>query len=316
MHILLSVVVGCVPENDLQPREEVVEPELSVETVTDVIFQPDQALVDVLWIVDNSCSMENNQDALAQHFPQFMDWFLDENLDYHIGVVTTDAYEGGEGGVLRPFEGGRWLTPETDDPLTAFRQMATVGSTGTQREAGLGSAYLALGVRILDTNKGFLRPEASLHTIVISDEDDGTPEKLTDADDFVAFYGQLKEQPDRRTFSAIVETGGEFRADTYVHVSETLGGARADIRDKSWVSVLDDLGRNMTLPKTDFFLSRTPYRDDVAVLVLEDGTEVPFFEGVDWSYDPVSNAVQFLGAAPAPGAEVRITYSIEVWRQG
>ena len=42
--------------------------------------------VDVLWVVDTSCSMAQEQTQLAENFEGFMTHFLDSGLDYHIGV--------------------------------------------------------------------------------------------------------------------------------------------------------------------------------------------------------------------------------------
>ena len=46
--------------------------------------------LDILWVIDNSCSMTEEQQALSQNFASFVQYFVGSGLDYHIGVVSTD----------------------------------------------------------------------------------------------------------------------------------------------------------------------------------------------------------------------------------
>ena len=302
-----ALIAACAPEGRITPIDP---PPAPIPTPhTDVIVQPLVEQADILWVIDDSSSMSDNQAQLALHYPRFMEWFEDRALDYHIGVVTTDT-TGGRGGVLRSVDGQRWIDVDTDDPVEQFRQLAAVGTSGADTEAGLGAAYLALAVRSNDDNDGFRRGAASLHTIVISDEDDATPADLIDPVDFEAWYGDQTSQPDRRTFSAIVATTGAFRGHTYLDLTAGIGGSTADVHLGDWIEILDELGQQMTLPKVDFFLSADPLDRAVEVTLTHDGLVVPQLEGLDWIYDPVPNAVRFLRGYPAPGSEVRIAYWI------
>ncbi len=46
--------------------------------------------VDVLFVVDNSGSMEQEQTKLAANFATFIQYFIDLELDFQLAVVTTD----------------------------------------------------------------------------------------------------------------------------------------------------------------------------------------------------------------------------------
>lgn len=50
--------------------------------------------VDILWVIDNSGSMETSQNLLAANFPSFINKFVQTNFDFRMAVVTTDAYKG------------------------------------------------------------------------------------------------------------------------------------------------------------------------------------------------------------------------------
>ncbi len=51
--------------------------------------------VDLLWVIDNSQSMVDNQRKLAQAFKAFSDKYLKADRDIRIARITTDAYKAG-----------------------------------------------------------------------------------------------------------------------------------------------------------------------------------------------------------------------------
>ncbi|WP_410959631.1 hypothetical protein, partial [Salmonella sp. SAL4432] len=46
---------------------------------------------DVLFVLDNSSSMDAERDEVLRNMPLFMSWFVDSGLDWHVGVVSTDV---------------------------------------------------------------------------------------------------------------------------------------------------------------------------------------------------------------------------------
>ena len=53
--------------------------------------------VDLLFVIDNSGSMEDEQANLISSFPGFIDAMKDqlsEDLGYHVGITTSDLYAG------------------------------------------------------------------------------------------------------------------------------------------------------------------------------------------------------------------------------
>ena len=55
----------------------------------DVFNQNPAEDVDILMVVDNSCSMSPYQARLGQNFSQFISWFVGANINYQIAVTTT-----------------------------------------------------------------------------------------------------------------------------------------------------------------------------------------------------------------------------------
>jgi Lamin Tail Domain len=65
----------------------------SSEVQIDAFQQVRRNTVDVLMVVDNSCSMVEEQDKLAANFQSFITAFDDVDVDWQMGVVTTDTVQ-------------------------------------------------------------------------------------------------------------------------------------------------------------------------------------------------------------------------------
>ena len=140
-------------------------------TQEDRILQVTSPRVDVLWMIDNSGSMSDEQTDLTQNFPLFMDFFVGSGLDYHIGVTSSDLdgnYNGSKGKLV-VVAGVKYLDPQVSDPITMFSAMASLGINGSSTEQGSGAVFYALELERDRANSGFYRDEAAIHTVVISD---------------------------------------------------------------------------------------------------------------------------------------------------
>lgn len=126
--------------------------------------------IDVLFVIDDSCSMLNDQRQLSDNMRSFFATFLAGQVDFHVGVVTTDMVETNRGGrLVAPF-----LTHQTPNVTSAFQEMVMVGTGGSPDERGLSAAFAALRPPLSTTvNAGFIRPEADFALVFLTDEDDG-----------------------------------------------------------------------------------------------------------------------------------------------
>jgi hypothetical protein len=153
--------------------------------------------VDLLFVIDDSGSMADEQQNLVTSFPGFIDGIQQElstTSGYHVGVVTSDAYIYNEAGctvdgalvtqtggvsssnaVCTPFvEGGRYMS-EADDLHTKFACAAQVGTGGDGDEHGMHTMQVALSAGMNGAgqcNEGFIRDDALLVIIPITDEQD------------------------------------------------------------------------------------------------------------------------------------------------
>jgi hypothetical protein len=141
--------------------------------------------IDILWVVDNSGSMDSLQANLNRNFSSFINNFQSKGFDFQLGVTTSDAYLGGtnfyndlgrsmlrDGATINSVSkhtGFPILTPATPDLLSAFITNATQGSAGSGDERVFSSLVEALNN---PRNHSFHRPGAFTAVIILSDEDD------------------------------------------------------------------------------------------------------------------------------------------------
>ncbi|MBX2799914.1 MAG: hypothetical protein KTR31_19700 [Myxococcales bacterium] len=295
----------------------------------DRILQTTQPEVDVLFMVDNSCSMGPEQSELAKNFPLFMEYFLNSGLAYHIGVVSSDMNDPAHQGKLQPGPGGiLWLEPHTLNQVQAFSKMAVLGNGGASPEKGLGGIYSALeSFDARSWNQGFYRDDAALHTMVIADEFDYTNGDPISIADFVSWYDGLKDVLGGLTFSTVVSDqpgasgpGGQ----DYGLVTSQIGGVNWDIGESSWFRVLDRLGVQAAGLSREYFLSRVPMEGTIEVEVhsplVGGGVRVErhtlaVFDGDGtlvkghYTYDEVRNSIVYVEYVPDSLAEVVLTYT-------
>jgi hypothetical protein len=166
--------------------------------------------VDLLFVVDNSGSMTAMQSELQARFPDFLAAFAGLAssgifLDLHLGVITTDygagpqttpgcdASPGGQRGELQAVGAaaqrgclgpvgasyiaydshpkGKHNLPSSQTLASTFACMASVGAGGCGFEHVLESSYAALTQPIF-RNAGFLRDDALLAVVYLTNEDD------------------------------------------------------------------------------------------------------------------------------------------------
>jgi len=196
--------------------------------------------------------------------------------------------------------------------------MAHMGAHGSAHEKGVGAAYTALETLRFDYNEGFLREDASLHIIVISDEDDHTDDRIISQEEFTDYLLNLKEDTETVTFSSVVNeqdccSGRKAEGEpgtAYMQLTEDIGGIQWPITSEDWSTVLMELGILAAGLKGEFFLSQLPVLGTITVQVTEDGETTEYFEGTDWNYDQSRNSITFVGYVPTPLATIEVDYEL------
>lgn len=323
--LIASLALGCKSDVEfIEPGEVfgVANPvEVADTTQTDRLVQTTIPSVDVLFVVDNSCSMDAEQVLLGSNFPSFLEWFQGSGLDYHIGVVSTDMVDPLMAGRLRDVGGRRWVQDDSPSPESLFADMVQMGTSGHWEEKGRAAAYTAIELLKDSDNQGFVRDDAGMHITVVSDENDDSGASPVSRDEFVEYLLNLRWSRQRVSFSSIVgptsgcpEIGSP--GTEYIDVTHRVGGVVWPICSEDWSDMLDQLGFLAVGLTREFYLSRRPVVDSLALQVEDGGTVLTnFVMGVDWHYDEVRNSVVFEEYVPNPLATVVVTYEVRATDQ-
>ncbi len=315
---VLVACVACRSETDLGgdlPEYGLSKPP-PIETPwrEDRIVQVTIPVVDALFVVDNSCSMNVEQELLVANFPSFLPWFQNSELDYHIGVTATDMNDPALAGRLRVAQGVRWVQADTEEPEAVFSEMATLGTTGSGYERGLDATFAALDTLAYEDNLGFLRDGSGVHVTIVSDENDYY--SSISRDDFIAWMNGLRWNARMVTFSSIVGpvTGCPAVGSPgleYLAVTAAVGGVTWPICTDDWVTVLDTLGFTAIGLSREFYLSQLPVPGTLSVSLDVDGViQNNFVEGIDWTYSSGRNSLTFVERVPESYTTVILRYQV------
>ncbi len=338
----------------------------------DSYLQIPSSKVDVLWVVDDSGSMAPRQENLAKNFQSFIDLFTKGSIDFRIGVTTTDIFK--TPGSLRGSP--KVITPTTPSVLSAFAANIKVGTDGSPYEAGMQAALLVLDkynadnapkLATLETCKqacnkqtdvtacqktcdtktpiDFLRPDAYLYIIFVSDEED-------ESEKDVRYYWRAFETAkgvgnDGTVTTAAIKgedknTCGANPGTRYQALSDLTGGEVGSICDASFANTLKKLATSAVGLKRKFALSKAPNvatikvtfkypcntpADTIAACASVDRTAcegvpvdavalkcTPVQGGADgWTYEPMNRIIAFAGES-LPGLKSQI--DIEYYEEG
>jgi hypothetical protein len=273
--------------------------------VVDEFLQEGNFDTDILWVVDNSCSMYEEQTTLGDDFISFYGIVDAQGVDYRIAVVTTDDEN---------FQGAtKVIDPSTANGEQAFANNCDLGTNGSGTERGLQYGWEAMEKAVLNQspNHDFYRSNAGLRVVFVSDENDQSGSWST----YVSYYQGLKLNPNHVILSAIVGTdgqnaqscngaGGDADAGTgYVDAVTATGGILASICDSDWSTALTSMGwQSLSLADT-LALSEEPIPSTITVEV----NGVGLSQG--WYYDSVINAVILEpDYVPEDGDIIHVTY--------
>ena len=270
---------------------------------------------DILFVVDNSGSMGEEQTKLGNSFSTFINWLTGGLVDYRVAITTTDMATAGHQGAFQAAAGQPTvIDPAMPDVISAFQANVNVGASGSATEKGLEAAATALSPGMLaGPNAGFLRDDARLYVVWVTDEDDASASSpSTYQSQIVAAKGG---DPSQVFFAAIAgpEPLGCFNfsnsADAgtrYLDIVDATGGLFGSICDADFGVTLQNLAFEVTSAGNEFPLSELP--DPASIQVLVNG--IPQAT-TTWVYSALSNSVQFVaGYEPAGGDAVMITYDV------
>ena len=284
---------------------------------TDYFTQISGKKVDILFVVDESASMCGEQDNLADNFNILTAIATQWGNDFQIGITTTNIdAENDEVGQL-------FGSPPiiTKDSVTNFGpNIEDVGCSGSgTQESGLEAGRRAISPPIMDEggyNAGFVRDDAALEVVFVSDEEDQSPGSVPF---YIDFYKSIKGFLNDDMFHAhaivgdfnggcnVSQDDGADAGKRYIEVQEATGGVFGSICDDDFSEVLKDIGDKAFGLQVQFFLSAQADAANVKVWV----NNVECAAG--WNYDVGTNAVIFDEngtCMPQAGDEIKVWYQM------
>ena len=316
----------------------------------DVFDQLNAPKVDVLWVIDDSGSMAPFQEELADNFGEF---FVESGItaaDFHIAVTTTLTSSGGgalgqsapdddmSGWYTSCIESEHYLSPASGSEAVVesrFECNVSVSnrdnvhperSVSDNAEGGLRAALKFLSPPLINdpaANDGFLRDDAKLHVIMVSDEPEQSKGGIQQ---YIDFFKNVKgfRNEGLVAISAIApppqgcDYGGDvLQDDRYKPVVDEMNGRFQEICNSDWSSMMSQLGLDSLGLRVEFFLTRAATAESLGVCVRAtaaascvpvDQTDESDSNG--YFYDPSTNSIVFnSNSVPPRGSRIEVSYN-------
>jgi len=262
--------------------------------------------LDIVWIIDNSGSMSDEQQALGSNFSAFIDDFITKDVDFKMGITTTDTSSSTKKGQMVSGSDTKLTSAKAKANETQFKSdfmnLVKVGTSGSGNEKGLEASegfmqkYAA----------SFIRPDAYLAVVVLSDEEDQSSKTVAQYTDYLKSF--KSEAGLVKVYSIVdvnktnccqsgISTGG----DRYIAASNNTAGVYSDIRS-DFHSSLSAMGDQIINLLDSFALANDPVAGSLKVYVNGSLSN-------DYTFDAVSRSIKFdSNHLPPVGAEVKVTY--------
>ena len=266
--------------------------------------QEEIPVLDVLWVIDNSGSMNQFQTSLSTNISSFMTAFAQTGADYNMGVITTD----------------RWmistiLTPLTPNVEQELGNLVIQGTYGSGMEKGIEMSHRALSnPTSAGPGSAFWREDATLVVIYVSDEQDWSNPGWSH---YTSFFDTLKPPGQFVPYGVISDVPGGCQYTTfnghvrslqpglgYWDLIDHYGGSWYSICATDWGVQLQDLAGEVTGRRMFGLDEPDPIVTTIDVTVNGQSTSM-------WEYDEASNSVIFAeGHVPDEGQTIRIEYAV------
>lgn len=299
----------------------VIVPTVTYVPVKEVFTQNDHPTADILWVVDNSGSMGNEQAELAMHFDRFINKFIKKEVQFRMAITTTDPRksrnnrDGRDGSIICDWHK---LTAEAarsneNKFKKDFKKCINVGIEGHGEEQGLNAASrFAQRYGNAGGYNPFMRKKAHFIVIIVSDENDHNTlpvkkyvQALAKAKGYE--WGKVKIYSIINTSQSQIRTSYESVGHRYRYASELTRGKVASIRS-NFSQTLANFSDDILNLLEQFQLEKVPSfiqgHDQIKVKV--NGVETKEF-----TYIKESNSIRFHAwAIPEPGSSIEVSFEV------
>lgn len=266
----------------------------------DVWDHPANSPSDIIFAIDKSCSMDDNQNALANNFSTFITELSNYSTDWQV-MVINDSNGCNQTGIL---------TSSTPGYVSTFQQAINSSTKSQYTEKLLTPAAWAVDKTDSgECNQGFLRSNAMLHIILVSDE----PEQSSGT--WSNYVNQIIAKKGDAANVRISAIAGDVPGGCWSGSQSAEAGSgyydAVNFTEGVFLSICSNWASssNLELLAEASVIQNTYVLDNQAIeetIVVEiNGSE----SSTGWYYDEASNSVIFDSNAPEEGDSVTITYA-------
>lgn len=306
--------------------------------VTDEVFVPKSekldlskeglvSQLDVLFVVDDSGSMDDKQRLLSTNIALFTQEFTKSSfVDYHVGVITSStgskgSYECGKVGCNGHLVGPpNWIERGTPNAITVLQNNFMVGTNGSGNEEFFDPVRLALSAPVINNeNKGFYRSKAHLAIIFVTDAEDQSKTRMS-PDQFIDFLRKLKGSPDQFSiYAAYIPSNdrscnrsGEPYPDRLEELFKKTKALTVNLCDSQFGTKLANVGKDLFHRiARKMYLARRPIEGTIKVTY--GNMVLPNDHDKGWVYVPNENIIKFGEKvdweSQPPGSNLDIEYT-------
>ncbi len=264
--------------------------------------------LDILWVIDNSVDTKNKKAQIADKMDSFFSKIVTLGLDFHVAAITTDSAAQNE---LGHFIGNpNILDRETWNLQSAFSQLVQPIENIVTVNTGFDAILSALSwEKLMTVNKNFLREDALLVVIFVSDKEDAS---VSDLQEVEATLNRLKPSDKKQgwIFHSISpnEAGcGKSIATKVKQLAIISNGINSDYCDSTESSLLNIRDASIEVV-TEIPLLVSTNVDTVSIAV--NSVLVPRDVNNGWSYYAANHSIRFYGSAvPAADTIIKLTQS-------
>lgn len=253
--------------------------------------------VDILFVIDNSDSMDTEQTQMAQRFSSLMDRI--KTLDWNISIVTTTPMHQtyGDGRFVKFPNGEYILTSKLATNLAHEYFGKTIQRTenGSNTEEGIRATARAIQRHVnpkdaIDQqHKKFFRDGASLSVVVVSDEDESSSEPINKGSELLKLVDNTWSGKKKFQFHSIITRPGDQQCLDgegmsvgyfYAELTKKTEGILGNICEEDYGSQLAAIGQSVANTQKTYDLDCVPKdldnngTPDVLVTVAG-GTTIP-----------------------------------------
>jgi len=291
------------------------EANATVTTVKDTFTQvAGNNNADFLFVVDDSGSMSEEQEAIKQAANDFEQAILNSNIqNYNIAIISTgSSISNSSCSYISSCASALVNTYTSFDNISDFKNHVVLGTSGSGTETGIFNAESVLKQDGVLSKKGF--PEnGNLSVIVISDE----PSQYNSrAYQNFSLYENVFTKNAYQVYSII----DEYDPGDYKNLSAVTGGFSASIENKSpstnqldFSELMEKVAVGASGAISKFTLSKGSESNYIVSILSVKINDSSVAESVDsgWAYSVTNNSIVFYGnSKPKEGDIIDVEYNI------